>query len=280
MIYADLHVHTNHSDGTMEIKDVLAMAVDKGIHTIAICDHDTIDHYDEVKYWGKQYNIETIRGVEMSCYDEVVGKKIHVIGLWLHDDAPHVEELCKKTLQCRDKYHHKLIKQMNDKNYHITYEDAKKFSPYNIVFKIHIFLALMKKYPKDMSLSKYRELFATPTSKEVDQQMGYIDIKEGIDAIHKDGGIAILAHPCEYDNYDEIETYVGYGLEGIEISHPSMKEEDYKKVEKIKHAYHLVNSGGSDFHDERLTKMGDFGLTFEEFKTLKEYEKGREHERT
>lgn len=35
--------------------------------------------------------------------------------------------------------------------------------------------------------------------------MGYIDVKSGIEAIHKDGGIAILAHPCEYDNYDEIK---------------------------------------------------------------------------
>ena len=29
MVYADLHVHTNHSDGTKEIRDVLMMAKEK-----------------------------------------------------------------------------------------------------------------------------------------------------------------------------------------------------------------------------------------------------------
>ena len=70
MVYADLHVHTNHSDGTKEIRDVLMMAKEKGIQRIAITDHDTIDHLDEVKRLGEELGIRTIRGVEMSCYDE------------------------------------------------------------------------------------------------------------------------------------------------------------------------------------------------------------------
>lgn len=273
MIYADLHVHTNHSDGTKEIKDVLQMAIDKGIKVIAITDHDTLNHCDEVKRWGEKLGIETIRGVEMSCYDEEVGKKIHVIGLYLNEKAEHVEKLCQKTLKCRDIYHHQLIEMLKDKEYHITYEDAKQYSPYNIVFKIHIFLALTAKYPQDMSPAKYRELFASKTSKEVDKQMGYIAIKEGIEAIHQDGGIAIIAHPCEYDNYDEIEKYIGYGLEGIEISHPSMKEDDYTKVNEFVSKFDLICSGGSDFHDERLTLMGNHGLSYEQYMKLKEYVK-------
>lgn len=83
MVYADLHVHTNHSDGTQEIRDVLMMAKAKGIQTIAITDHDTINHLDEVEQIGKKLGIRTIRGVEMSCYDEEVAKKIHVVGLWI-----------------------------------------------------------------------------------------------------------------------------------------------------------------------------------------------------
>ena len=54
MVYADLHVHTNHSDGTKEIRDVLMMAKEKGIQRIAITDHDTIDHLDEVKRLGEE----------------------------------------------------------------------------------------------------------------------------------------------------------------------------------------------------------------------------------
>lgn len=247
------------------------MAIDKGIKTVTITDHDTIHHFEEIKRISNQLGIEIIPAVEMGCYDKAVSKKIHIIGLYLKGKAPHVKKLCQETLKCRDLYHHQLIEKLKDKEYHITYEDAKKYSPYNIAFKIHIFLALMAKYPRVMTPTKYRELFASQTTKEVDKQMGYINIKAGIESIYQDGGIAIIAHPCEYDNYNEIGKYVGYGLDGIEVSHPSMKADDYTRVQTLVDKFHLICSGGSDFHDERLTEMGNQRLSYKQFLELKEY---------
>ena len=65
---------------------------------------------------------------------------------------------------------------------------------------MHLFLAIVHKYPEYNDINKYRELFMSETSLDVDSKMGYIDIKEGIKAIREDGGIAIIAHPCEYKN--------------------------------------------------------------------------------
>ena len=269
MIYADLHCHSNYSDGILDIKELLLLAKEKGIHVLALTDHDTLFHYEKAKRIAKELDIEIIKGVEMSCYDFDVHKKIHLIGLWLNDHAEHVEKLCRHTLECRDKYHRELICQLNKKGYEISYEDAKKYSPYNIVFKMNIFQALQEKYKDEMTKEKYIELFASQTSVETDSKMGYIDIQEGIDAIKKDGGVAIIAHPCEYDNYDEIEKYVEYGLQGIEINHPSITEKDSDKTKGIAQKFHLIQSGGSDFHSPLLTKMGENGLTKEEYNILK-----------
>ena len=139
---------------------------------------------------------------------------------------------------------------------------------------MHLFLAIVHKYPEYNDINKYRELFMSETSLDVDSKMGYIDIKEGIKAIREDGGIAIIAHPCEYKNYDEIEKYVSYGLQGVEISHPSMESEDYSLTQELANRFHLIRSGGSDFHNIHLTAIGDFGLTKEQFYELKE-EMGR-----
>lgn len=269
MIYADLHVHTNHSDGVCEIREVLSRAKEKGIKAIAITDHDTVDQFDEIKEIGNELGIETIKGVEMSCYDKDVFKKVHIIGLWINDSTPNIKKLCAKTLKCRNNYHKELIKELNKKGYDITYEDAKKYSKYSIVFKMNIFQALKEKYPNEMTKERYRELFASGTSKETDSKMGYIPVEEGINAIRKDGGIAIIAHPCEYNNYDEIEKYVGYGLHGIEISHSKMKEIDYKKTLDMAIKYNLAKSGGSDFHDPKFITFGDFGLNEEQYIELK-----------
>ena len=217
MVYADLHVHTDYSDGIHSIEETLDFALEQGIKTIAITDHDTVFHLEKVKM---------------------------------------------------DAYHHELIEELRNKGFDITYSDAKKYAKNNIVFKMHLFQALVEKYPELNDLNKYRALFASKTTLETDKKMGYIDIKEGIDAIHKDGGIAILAHPCEYDNYDEIDKYVGYGIDGIEISHPSMKAEDYPKVHEYVNKYNLMCSGGSDFHNIHLTSIGGFGLSQNEFDEL------------
>lgn len=271
MIYADLHVHTNHSDGVCEIKDVLENAAKKGIKAIAITDHDTTNHYDEIYSYGEKLGLHIVKGVEMSCYDFDVYKKVHIVGLWLNQKTPHIDELCNHTLQCRDKYHQELIKELNQKGYDICYADAKKFSKYNIVFKMNIFQALREKYPNEMTKERYKSLFASKTSKETDLKMGYIQIEKGINSILADGGIPILAHPCVYDNYDEINKYVDYGLRGIEINHSKMKAIDYQLTQQYADKYDLVKSGGSDFHDPALLKFGDFGLTEKQFYELEDF---------
>lgn len=269
MIYADLHMHTNHSDGVCEIRDVLENAKAHGIKALAITDHDTTNHYGEITKIAHELDLELVKGVEMSCYDFDVYKKVHVVGLWLPESTPTIDALCNATLQKRDAYHKKLIQYLNTQGYEITYEDAKKYSKYNIVFKMHIFQALKEKYPSEMTPSRYKELFASKTSKETDIEMGYIPVKEGIAAILKDGGVPILAHPCVYDNYDEIEKYVPYGLKGVEISHTKMKDIDYKLTQEFASKYNLLRSGGSDFHDPELITFGNNGLTHEEFNELK-----------
>lgn len=270
MPYADLHMHTAYSDGVKTIEEVVSLARQKGLHTIAITDHDTVFHYEKVKEVCKSQGIETIRGVEMSCYDFDVFKKVHIVGLWLNDHPLHVEALCQKTLSCRDQYHHKLIESLSGKGLAVTYDDAKKYAPYNIVFKMHIFQALCEKYPQYKNPQEYRRLFAGKTGRETDLQMGYIDVQEGIRAILADGGTPVLAHPCEYGNYEEIPKYVSYGLQGIETSHPSMKVEDYPRAREFARRYRLLESGGSDFHSQELTAMGKFGLTQEQFAALED----------
>lgn len=269
MVWADLHVHTAYSDGVHSIEETVHFAKAQGIQAIAITDHDTVFHYEKVKAVCQQYGLETIRGVEMSCYDCDVHKKVHIVGLWLDEYPQYVEKLCQNTLQCRDCYHHEMIQKLNQKGLDITYEEAKQYAPYNIVFKMHLFMAIVHKYPEYNNLQKYRELFMEETSQDIDAKMGYIDVKEGIEAIRQDGGIAIIAHPCEYHNYDEIEKYVSYGLQGIEISHPSMEEEDYDLTQSFARKYNLLKSGGSDFHNIQLTPIGHHGLTKQQFMELK-----------
>lgn len=270
MIYADLHMHTNYSDGIYEPEEVFKRAREKELKCIAICDHDTFFQYDVIMNLSKEYQIKAIPGIEMSCYNFKKNKRVHIIGLFLPRSAANVTNLCNHTLFCRDQYHRKLINEFISDGYNITYEDAKKYSPHNIVFKMNIFSALKEKYP-EIDDSFYKMHFQKKASNEENMQMGYIDVATGIKAILKDGGIPVLAHPNLYDSFPEVEEYIGYGLSGIEIDHHSMSDEDRCRAVQYADKYHLIKSGGSDFHKVRYTAdgrehLGSFGLTKEQFK--------------
>lgn len=40
--YIDLHIHTNHSDGSFNIKKIIELAEDRDLKAISITDHDTV----------------------------------------------------------------------------------------------------------------------------------------------------------------------------------------------------------------------------------------------
>jgi predicted metal-dependent phosphoesterase TrpH len=78
---ADLHIHSNRSDGKGSIEEILAFAEEKtDLKVIAITDHDTITGGVMAKEMAKKkkYNIEVVVGEEITSTDG------HILGLFLH----------------------------------------------------------------------------------------------------------------------------------------------------------------------------------------------------
>ena len=62
----DLHTHTTASDGTNTPEQLVRRAVDSGITTLAITDHDTLDGVDSVLQCAERAGLNLIRGIELS----------------------------------------------------------------------------------------------------------------------------------------------------------------------------------------------------------------------
>ena len=71
--------------------------------------------------------------------------------------------------------------------------------------------------------------------------------------IHQAGGAAILAHPNNM-NRDEAETeaeiarFVAQGMDGIEARYNRHTPQDNSRYLALAEEYHILTSGGSDFH--------------------------------
>lgn len=76
----DLHLHSIASDGKCTPKELVDVAVEKGIAVIALTDHHTVNCIDEIKKLGKEKGISVITGIEFRT--EYGQKSVHMIGLF------------------------------------------------------------------------------------------------------------------------------------------------------------------------------------------------------
>ena len=277
MKYADLHMHTSYSDGDYDIKEVIEMAVEAGIKTMAITDHDRADHFEKIKEIGKDFDIRLIKGLEISAYDFESHKKVHIVGLFLPERTPEIDKLNAITNKKREAYHISLLPKLAEDGFDLDYTYLKTFAKNSIIYKSDIFWAMKAKYPERMEGVGFKDVFHEKTTDDLARTMGYIPVKDAIEAVNADGGLSIPAHPQEYDNWDEIEKYKEMGLRAIEINHSRMKDGDFDRAKDFANRLDLLMSGGSDFHRLGRFELGDYGLNEDEFKNLEEgfYEKYR-----
>ena len=62
----DLHTHTKFSDGTYELKELLAEADRQNINVIAITDHDTVKAFEYLDKISHKYRVKVIKGIELT----------------------------------------------------------------------------------------------------------------------------------------------------------------------------------------------------------------------
>ena len=76
----------------------------------------------------------------------------------------------------------------------------------------------------------------------------FVSVEAAIRAIHKDQGIAVLAHPYISRVTGSIPEYVRIGLDGIETWHSSHGQKQVDDLHAIAKRYKLIETGGSDTH--------------------------------
>ena len=66
----DMHIHTNNSDGTDSVKELLEKAENLQLKYISITDHDTCRSYDELKNanYTNLFSGTIVKGIEMKVF--------------------------------------------------------------------------------------------------------------------------------------------------------------------------------------------------------------------
>ena len=201
----------------------------------------------------KENGINFIPGIELSTgYTSPSGKEIeiHMLGYFIQP----TEELygyLKEFRHTRDHRNELMIKKLNEYGYSFTYQEFKNYFPDGILTRAHIARFL---YEKGMVASRneaFDKLIGDGCCCYVSRKKA--TAKEAINLIHHAGGLAFLAHPTLYNlDYKGIRKLMAdlstLGLDGVEGIYSTYKNEEEATIKQYAKEFHLLISGGSDFH--------------------------------
>lgn len=244
----DLHCHTKLSDGSLGIEGLISLAQRIKLDTIAITDHDTLAGTTRGVLIGKRYGVRVIPGIEFSTVDEKTGKKAHLLA-YLCETPDRLEGLCNRILSARKMAGQIMIARAM-KRFPLTSEHVLKCGLGSTsIYKQHITRALMDLgYTDKVYGELFYELFTRGSEKNIVSEIKYPDIRKVLAEIHNAGGIAVLAHPGYYGNFDILDELMALGLDGVEVWHPRNSPDDTERLLQIANSHGLLKTGGTDFH--------------------------------
>jgi predicted metal-dependent phosphoesterase TrpH len=262
ILKADLHCHTKLSDGTLGIDDIIILAKNSGVTTLAVTDHDSLAGTVRAAIIGERHGVNVIPAVEFSATDSKRKAKAHIL-CYLPDTPERLEGLCKSNTEKRKRAARIMVAKVANK-FPVTPELIMKCATGSTnIYKQHIMQALMEcGYTTTIFGDLYNMLFKKESRINVLMESTYPEPVEIIEAIHEAGGIAVLAHPGFYDNFELLEELIPQGLDGVEVWHPENTPEQQELLINIAKKHDLLMTGGSDFHgayNAYPIKLGEYG---------------------
>lgn len=250
----DLHVHSTKSDGTFSPKELVDYAIQKGLKAIALTDHDTVDGIDEILEYSKQLQSdmpEIIPGIELST--EYEGKDIHIVGLYIDHNSPVFKSHLKSFVESRVNRNIKMCSLLQKEGIDITYEKLMDEFPDAVITRAH-YAKYMLNHGYIKSMKEAFDRYVGDNCKcFVPREK--VTPSQAVKLILAADGIPILAHPILYHMSDErleklVVSLKEAGLIGIEAVYSTYSTSDERLIRNIAKKYHLLISGGSDFHGE------------------------------
>jgi 3',5'-nucleoside bisphosphate phosphatase len=249
----DLHLHTTHSDGSLRPSDVLTLAKQANVSTLAITDHDITTGIPEAMATGDALGIEVIPGVEISSFD---GKsELHILGYCVRWQDAVFNQRLAKLRESRHRRNPLIIERLREAGLDVTYEEVRALAGTESVGRPHIAQLLMQKKYVTSAKEAFDRYLAEGRPAYVARELPAP--AEAISWIREAKGVAVLAHPTWVKESGEglrtcVTALKEAGLGGIEVHYSTHSKSQTASYLDLAQRLGLLITGGSDFHG--LTK--------------------------
>lgn len=264
---ADLHIHSNCSDGALSPVEIAQYAREIGLATIAITDHDSVLALDRLAR-GEDPGIEVIPAVELSANVGVVD--VHLLAYYIDrtnaDLVDYLEVLRAHRLRRAKKIVERLARAGIDLDFDQMMEQAKS----SALGRPHIAEALLARGYVQSTREAFMR-FLSYHSPYYEPKMS-VTPGEMLQKIAAWDGISVIAHPGIYGDTAFIEHLIEAGAAGIEVWHPDHSVACQQEMKAIAARTRALMTGGSDCHGQNRgnLQIGKYGCGSREVARLKE----------
>ncbi len=249
-IAGDLHVHTVCSDGSASVEYILGYAERIGLAYISVTDHDTLAGSDKALKLVRPGGVKVIPGAEISARDERTGRNVHILCYYPKDGAS-LQSFLDETLARRRQQKLEMAGKISRLYPGFSVEDVEELSGESgAVYECHLMQVLCNLGYTNTAIGPLmEELISSRGSCYV--RGSYPSVDKVAEVIKDVGGIAVIAHPEQFDSFDLAEDFARRGLiQGVEVWHPRNSVAARARLREMAGKYRLLETGGSDFHGQ------------------------------
>ncbi|HEY1308966.1 MAG TPA: PHP domain-containing protein [Vicinamibacterales bacterium] len=265
----DLHLHTTASDGRSSPSELVDEAVRAGLTVIAATDHDTVAAVDEVRRLAGAHGIEAVPGIEVTAVED--GRDVHVLGYFLDPT---------------DQAFGAFLTSQRAARVARVFAIAERLAALGVPTDLQLLLAAGPDRA-NRSIGRPQIARAMVDAGHVANTQEAFDKwlardrpafvprsgpspEHVVDAIHRAGGLASLAHPGRTQIDARIPALARAGLDAIEVYHSDHDVAAIERYRLVAQDLALLATGGSDYHGEPAhgVRPGDATLPHDEWKRL------------
>lgn len=267
-MFADLHLHTNFSDGTYTPEELAGHARRHGLSAVALTDHDTVEGCARMEVACRYGGIEFISGTELTA--EHGGYELHLLGYGMDTQHPRFLRELRKFQGVRQNRVREMVARLNRLRIPLESEAVFALASCRSPGRPHVARALVQAgicgtldEAFDRFLKKHRPAWV-PKFK--------MAARDAIVLIHEAGGLAVMAHPGLNHNDRLIPKMVEAGLDGLECLHTKHSAGATEHYLGLAREHHLLITGGSDCHGMSKGRplIGSVRLPYDHFLRLRE----------
>ncbi|THE63422.1 PHP domain-containing protein [Salinadaptatus halalkaliphilus] len=254
MPYADLHVHTTRSDGSLELAAVPAAADRADVAVVAVTDHDRLQPFDGPV--SQRDGVTIVNGIELRVKTDA-GQRLDLLGYGL-ESTTALEALVDRIQTNRKERGQAIVDNVEDRlgiDLDVTVTDG--------FGRPHVARAIDAHPDAEYDYEEaFEHLIGGDGPCFVARDVPSFD--RGRHVLSTAGELVSLAHPLRYPD-PEHALELAAELDAIELEYPYGHDVDLEPVRNAIERHDLLTTGGSDAHERTL---GLAGLSRESFDLL------------